>query len=185
MCIVLDEYGITTPPKKFKFKYKNQTDKIRKYFYENKDNIVYDLTLNGAKEANERVETLDNVYYFSYRGQRTRPALFGLVQIPGPHSFPILNVLGFFMGINFLGMPNKKWLPNDLIINTESGIAPHNAPFTDYVSDDACKPGIWNVMPLEIKDHMSFLGWAEEKETFKKFYQDIYDRVSNLPTIDK
>ena len=181
----LDQYGITTPPKKFKFSYENKTAKLRKYFYENTDNIVYDLTFKGAQELNEQIKTRDNIYYFSYRGQRTKPALFGRVQIPGKDSFPLLNILGFFIGINVTGMPNKKWLANDLVINTESGIAPDNAPQTDFVPNAAYKPGIWHVMPLEIKDHMSFLGWKEDKDTFAKFFNDIYDRVSDLPTIDK
>ncbi|MBO4383518.1 MAG: hypothetical protein J5847_05455 [Clostridia bacterium] len=181
----LDMYGITTPPSSRKFSYKNQSPAIRKYFCENRDNIIGDLTLRGAKEVNAPVHCHENVYYFSYRGQRTRPVLGGLLQIPGPHSFPILRILGFFMGINFRGMPQKDWLPNDLIINTESGTAPENEPRTDFVSNDACKPGIWHVMPLEVKDHMSYLGWAETKEDFRQFYWDIYNRVSNLPTVDK
>jgi hypothetical protein len=40
-------------------------------------------------------------------------------------------------------------------------------------------------MPLEIKDHMSFLGWKEDKEDFRNYYQTMYDRLSSLPSIDK
>jgi triacylglycerol lipase len=183
----LDQYGITKEKIPFIriYNMSKQTELIRKYLFENKDNIIYDLTFKGAKELNEKIPTRDNIYYFSFRGQRTVPALHGLVQIPGPKSFPLLNILGFFMGINVTGMPNRKWLANDLVINTESGIAPDNAPKVDFTTVSEYKPGIWHVMPLEIKDHMSFLGWKEDKEDFRNYYQTMYDRLSSLPSIDK
>jgi len=183
----LDQYGITKEKIPFIriYNMSKQTELIRKYLFENKDNIIYDLTFKGAKELNDKIPTRDNIYYFSFRGQRTVPALHGLVQIPGPKSFPLLNILGFFMGINVTGMPNRKWLANDLVINTESGIAPDNAPKVDFETVSEYKPGIWHVMPLEIKDHMSFLGWKETKEDFRNYYQTMYDRLSSLPTIDK
>ena len=174
----LDRFGITTKPG-IKWEIKDHKDELNKYFKQNKDNICYDLTFNGAKELNEKIKTRDNIYYFSYRGQRTRKTKFGL-QVPGEHSFPVLNILGLAMGINPFGVPNREWLANDLVINTVSGIAPDNAPKVDVETVKEYKPGIWHVMPLEIKDHMSYLGWAEEKETFRKFYQNIYDTVSNL-----
>lgn len=183
----LDQYGITKEKIPFIriYNMSKQTELIRKYLFENKDNIIYDLTFKGAKELNDKIPTRDNIYYFSFRGQRTVPALHGLVQIPGPKSFPLLNILGFFMGINVTGMPNRKWLANDLVINTESGIAPDNAPKVDFTTVSEYKPGIWHVMPLEIKDHMSFLGWKETKEDFRNYYQTMYDRLSSLPSIDK
>ena len=174
----LDRFGITTKPG-IKWELKDHKAELNKYFKENKDNICYDLTFKGAKELNEKIATRNNIYYFSYRGQRTRPTALNL-QVPGEHSFPVLNILGLAMGINPLGVPSTEWLANDLVINTVSGIAPDNAPKVDVETVKEYKPGIWHVMPLEIKDHMSYLGWAEEKETFRKFYQNIYDTVSNL-----
>mgnify|MGYP003291678942 CR=1 FL=1 len=174
----LDRFGITTKPG-IKWELKDHKAELNKYFKENKDNICYDLTFKGAKELNEKIKTRDNIYYFSYRGQRTRPTALNL-QVPGEHSFPVLNILGLVMGINPFGVPSTEWLANDLVINTVSGIAPDNAPKVDVETVKEYKPGIWHVMPLEIKDHMSYLGWAEEKETFRKFYQNIYDTVSNL-----
>ena len=174
----LDRFGITTKPG-IKWELKDHKAELNKYFKENKDNICYDLTFKGAKELNEKIKTRDNIYYFSYRGQRTRPTALNL-QVPGEHSFPVLNILGLAMGINPFGVPSTEWLANDLVINTVSGIAPDNAPKVDVETVKEYKPGIWHVMPLEIKDHMSYLGWAEEKETFRKFYQNIYDTVSNL-----
>lgn len=178
----LDQWGITTPPRKFKFAPQDVGPKARKYLSMdiNHDNIFYDLSRKGAKELNSRLPIRDNVYYFSYRGQRTRKALGGLVQVPGPKSFPVLNILGFAMGVNRLGVPSRAWMANDLVINTVSGTAPDNCPSVDVRKVKSYSPGIWHVMPLEIKDHMSYLGWKEDKAEFLKFFTDIYDRVSKL-----
>lgn len=178
----LDQWGITTPPSLTKFKLFNVEPLSRKYLSMdiNQDNIFYDLSRKGAKELNERIPIRDNVYYFSYRGQRTRPALKGLVQVPGPDAFPVLNILGFAMGVNRLGVPSHAWLANDLVINTVSGTAPDNCPSTPVEKVNEYKPGIWHVMPLEIKDHMSYLGWKQDKQTFEGFFHNIYNTVSNL-----
>ncbi len=181
----LDQWGITAERNLFRFNIEDKGPAIRDYFLNNRDNICYDLTRLGAEGVNEKIETQDNIYYFSYRGQRTEPKAGGLIQLPGAHSFPVLNILGFFMGANRLGVPNGDWLANDLVINTISGIAPHNAPkvYMNQVQD--VKPGVWHVMPVEKKDHMSYCGWAEEKNDYIRFYKTIYNTVSNLPTINK
>ncbi len=176
----LDRFGITTPPSLFKFKVESKTPEIRKYFTTNKDNIIYDLTYKGAEALNDMIKMQDDIYYFSYRGQRTEPRFHGLIQWPGAHSFPVLWPLGVALGVNRIGAPNAKWLANDLVINTISGTAPSNAPSVDVTTVSEYKPGIWHVMPLEIKDHMSYLGWAEDKEIYRNFFQNIYDTVSNL-----
>ena len=181
----LDRFGITTPPSLTKFKIENKDEEIKKYFKDNTDNIVYDLSYKGSEELNNKIEVQDNIYYFSYRGQRTEPKLHGLIQWPGAHSFPVLLPFGIIMGVNRIEAPSADWLANDLVINTISGTAPSNAKSVDFTSVTEYKPGIWHVMPLEVKDHMSYLGWAEDKNVYRDFYHDIYNRVSSLPTINK
>ena len=177
----LDHYKIT-PKGIFGFTRAWSDKKICKYFFDNEDNIVYDLTLKGAKEANEKIATQPDIYYFSFRGKRT----IGILgrQIPSPKSFPVLNILGYFMGTNREAVPDKSWLANDMIINTVSGEAPHNGPRRDAKPNEkSYQPGIWNVMPVEKKDHMSYCGWMEKEETYAKFYKDIYERVSNQESL--
>lgn len=156
----LEHWGITKGLPKDK--------KIRKY-YAGKDNICYDLTYKGAAALNAFAPTLPNIYYYSYRGCRT-VTLFGK-SIPTLKAFPILNLLGFFMGRQKDGCPDDSWHPNDLVINTKSAEAPEGAPRQD--AGQSPQPGIWNVYPEERKDHMSYLGWMEKEETFASFYQTI------------
>lgn len=177
----LDHYKIT-PKGLFGFTRAWSDGKIKKYFFENKDNIVYDLTRQGAAEVNEKIATQPDIYYFSFRGKRT----IGILgkQIPSPKAFPVLNILGYFMGTMVDDVPDKSWLANDMVINTVSAEAPLNAPRTKAKPDqNSYKPGIWNVMPLERKDHMSYCGWMEKEATYEKFYKDIYNRVSSQKSL--
>ncbi len=184
----LDQYGINAKPDQkvnpWKFL---DSKKVGMYFFKD-DNIVYDLTLEGAEKLNALIPVEPNVYYFSFRGGRTRNIPNTYYHIPEPKAFPLLNILGFFMGIQQSGCPDEKtWHENDMVINTVSAEAPTGAPRTDYgkpaVGFDY-KPGVFNVFKKEHKDHMSYCGWMENHKEYAKFYQTIYDMVSSLPTID-
>lgn len=62
--------------------------------------------------------------------------------------------------------------------------SPHNGPRRNAKPNEkSYKPGIWNVMPVEKKDHMSYCGWMEKEETYANFYKDIYERVSNQKSL--
>ena len=175
----LDMYGITPTGKHVIPVLSGIKDgKIKKYLLENEDNIIYDLTLKGAAEVNEKLPMLDNVYYFSYRVGRT-VQLFGN-QVPSPLAFPIINVLGFFMGRQHQDVPDPSWLKNDMVINTVSAEAPAGCP-SRYVSNDETDfaPGIWNVFPPKWGDHMSTLGWIVPKEKFMQFYKGLYEIASS------
>ena len=49
-----------------------------------------------------------------------------------------------------------------------------------YVDDTDLKPGIWYDMPIEDKDHMSYMGSKETKEDFGVFFYEIFKRLDNL-----
>lgn len=183
----LDMYGLT--PKYFDFKNVWKDKEFKDYMFHNKDTIVYDLTYQGAKEANEKITTHDDIYYFSYRGCRTMTDGLG-GEIPSPLSFPLLNVLGFFMGRQKEpDLPNLRWRKNDMVINTVSAEAPEGAPRVDGLlsgmSPEHYKPGVWNVFPVELKDHMSYCGWLMGKRGYANFFKEIYRNVSGVPTINK
>ncbi len=182
----LDMYGLT--PKYFDFKNVWKDKEFKDYMFNNKDTIVYDLTYQGAKEANEKITTHDDIYYFSYRGCRTFPALGA--ETPSPLSFPIINVLGFFMGRQKEpDLPDLSWRKNDMVINTASAECPDGAPRVDGLLSGMdpkhYKPGVWNVFPVELKDHMSYCGWLMGKRGYANFFKEIYRNVSGVPTINK
>ena len=180
----LDMFHITTDPEKKTHIWKGFKDRqVKKFLFKNKDNIVYDLTLQGAAEVNEKLPMIDNVYYFSHRVCRTKGFLGK--QYPTPLAFPLLNILGFFMGRQPKKlMPGKKkiWRKNDMVINTESAKAPLGYPARELTKADKhvkFKPGKWYVYPEARGDHMSYCGWLVRRKKYKKFYMSLYETVSN------
>ena len=182
--LTLDMYGLT--PKLFDFKNVWKDKEFKEFLFENKDSIIYDLTFQGAKELNEKLPTQDDIYYFSYRGGRTFADRKGQ-EWPSPLAFPILNILGFFMGKqSTVVLPDLSWRKNDMVINTVSAEAPIGAPRTDALPGDWSenyKPGMWHVFPMEYKDHMSYCGWLMTKRSYAKFFRNIFYDISSVPTV--
>ena len=46
------------------------------------------------------------------------------------------------------------------------------------------KPGIWNVMPEEWKDHTSYMGIGETAEDYHKFFKALAVRSMTLPVVE-
>ncbi|MBP5459437.1 MAG: hypothetical protein J6Y62_04685 [Clostridia bacterium] len=184
--INLGMYGLT--PEMWDFKNVWKDKGYIDYLTNKKDTLNYDLSLEGAKVANAKLPEQDHIYYFSYRGYRTKNFLGR--EIPELKAFPALNILGYFMGRQPVGtIPSKEWRQNDMVINTVSGEAPEGAPRKDVpfrTDPSTYKPGIWYVFPAAYsKDHMSFLGWTEKKEDLYAYYKKLYDDASSCPTINK
>lgn len=59
-------------------------------------------------------------------------------------------------------------------------MAPMNAPHTEFDKNDL-KPGIWNVMPSYIGDHMSLLGGMMKRNNVRPFYSKLLSIIENLP----
>ena len=183
----LDHWGITPPPGRLTNPLAALKDKEIVEYLTGEDNIIYDLTLTGAAKRNRQIPMQDHVYYFSHYGKRTVHVPVLDWELPKLKSFPLLNVLGFFMGIQKDGCPDKSWHANDMVINSCSALHPDGTPARDVTAaTQDFKPGIWNVFPVEPDmDHMSFLGWTQTKAEVEQFYHDIYNRVSSLPTLNK
>ena len=182
--IGLGMYGLTPEKGDFKNVWKDQG--YKKYMFEMEDTIIADLTYEGAHALNDRLPEQPDVYYFSHRGYRSFPTLFGN-QLPSPKAFPLINILGFFMGRQSVpDLPDKSWRRNDMVINTISGEAPDGAKRKDLKDGKlprSLKPATWYVYPAEWKDHMSFLGWTMKKEAIGDYYKDLYEAASSAPTI--
>lgn len=143
-----------------------------------KDNAYYDLTVKGAKEANEKIKMLDNVYYFSYSTE----CVFEGPVTGRYYPEPSMNPLFFFTSpkvCNYdkdelMGIPiDESWRRNDGIVSTVSSAYPFDEPHTDFDKNNI-KKGIWNVMPLlESTDHTDFMGTFTNPVEIRKFYLDV------------
>jgi triacylglycerol lipase len=90
-------------------------------FAKGKDNLAYDLTLQGCKEANERFKTNNNTYYLSVVTEQTVGVGFFQRELPGLFMNPVLTSGAFYQAVvvDFDGKskPIENWGTGDLTIN--------------------------------------------------------------------
>ena len=168
-------------------------------FLSHNDNAFLDLTIDRALEINDDIGIEPNVYYFSYAGNRTvsnaagdsfspSPAMWGLFH-PGSAKmgryYDRYTAGGFYI--------NKRWLPNDGMVNTVSALYPTHSDSTCLTGDGArgwknyngytdttFRPGLWYVMPVQKLDHIQFIGGMlngsilNTRALYRDIVQDIY-----------
>ena len=183
----LDMFDIT--PTQYMNPLKGWKGKELDAFFAQNDNLIYDATLEGATALNKTLGTQPNIYYLSFHGCRTvRVPVLGW-EVPRLKSVPLFNIFGVLIGLQTKGAPDKSYRPNDMLVNEVSGQAPTGDPRTDEAefptpgADYA--PGVWHVFPVEVKDHLSYCGWAEPRSTYAEFYRTIYSTVSSLPPLNR
>ena len=168
-------------------------------FLSHNDNAFLDLTIDRALEINDDIGIEPNVYYFSYAGNQTvsnaagdsfspSPAMWGLFH-PGSAKmgryYDRYTAGGFYI--------NKRWLPNDGMVNTVSALYPTHSDSTCLTGDGArgwknyngytdttFRPGLWYVMPVQTLDHIQFIGGMlngsilNTRALYRDIVQDIY-----------
>ncbi|MBR6512819.1 MAG: hypothetical protein IKT24_05080 [Clostridia bacterium] len=180
----LEWYGFTSKEKHIKLK---DGKKKRKDLVAHKeDNIFYELSTTGAMDLLGKTKTYDNIYYFSYYGRRTRRR--GSFEYPSKDIWLPLRLLSPFECLySDANHKGEFWQANDGIVNVGAAHHPEGQPYVEYkdlTGDADIKPGIWTVMPVEWKDHTSYMGVGETDEGFNQFFKDILNRVSDLPVIE-
>ena len=79
------------------------------------------------------------------------------------------------------GVEPKTWGPNDGFVNLPGQNGPFNQPSEEATSFDGnFKKGIWYNMPVEYKDHLSWVGPFEKKKVFYKYYLDMQKLFEKL-----
>ncbi|MBQ7203082.1 MAG: hypothetical protein IJS03_03580 [Eubacterium sp.] len=148
------------------------------------DNANYDMLIDNAKAFNERVETLENVYYFSIPCCSTIEAEDGTHAPDKSKTESMFVKTSMLMG-NFTETTpggeviDEKWFMNDGLVNTISATAPFNAPQTEYKEGEV-ERGIWNIMPTYDGDHMSLQGGLFKKNDVKEFYTKHLTMINKL-----
>ncbi|MCM1115350.1 MAG: hypothetical protein NC397_07635 [Clostridium sp.] len=148
------------------------------------DYAAYDMYIDHALKLNEELQTLDNLYYFSY------PCSSSVKNEDGTYS-PNEDItestfiksaikMGKFTGVTEGGyVIDESWLENDGLVNTISATAPFNAPSKAFDADNISK-GEWNIMPVYTGDHMSLQGGLFKKNDVKAFYTELLTMINNL-----
>lgn len=144
----------------------------------------YDMEVDRAMSLCDNWETQENVYYFSFACDVTRPDENGNRTFdPNDLEFLFRGSAGRmakWSGTTPSGyVIGREWQANDGLVNTISAIAPHNAPRKDFRAD-SINPGIWNVMPIYEGDHMSLQGGMFHTNNIRLIYAEHMSRVNGI-----
>ncbi|MBR1704880.1 MAG: hypothetical protein IJ720_05900 [Clostridia bacterium] len=153
------------------------------------DYAHHDLQIDYALELNEKVGTYDNIWYFSVPCNSTEKQEDG-TWFPNKKitETTMMNggiKMGKTTGTTDGGFAiTKEWLPNDGLVNTISAKAPFNAPSKKFDPEKsnlaAVKPGVWNVFPTYVGDHMSVSGGLFHRNDVLPLYLQFMNAVSKL-----
>ncbi len=184
----LDQFDITREPS-FKMDFEVNNDGIENYL-NGDDCVLNDLYIHTARERMKDFQTYDGIYYFSYAGCRTKEKKNGK-HIPKKGMFLPIRPVAYIIGSFTSNTEDEnhtavlpEWRANDGMVNTVTALAPIGERHEDFVCNKDCKPGIWYQMPVEEKDHMSYMGIGEAPDTYWNFFHDILFRISNLKTVE-
>ena len=145
------------------------------------DTAYYDLTLEGAEQANRLCALNPATYYFSYPVDGTKNGK------PTNDMMLPLRVLGALMG-NFTDEDagiDERWRPNDGLVNTISATAPFGQASKE-IDDPATltpaylTPATWYIMPTVRGDHGSIIGLGRSQGEILPLFLEQMRRVDAL-----
>lgn len=149
-------------------------------FAKTSDNVITDLTFEGAQALNEQIEISKNINYFCY----TYDLSTEKHHIPLYADTHLLLLTGLMLRVygvpqNTAGMTfDESWLPTDGLVNTVSGENPIDEPAKAF--DGNIESGIWNVMPRYKGDHGTPIGLMADKDETHKFYDNLTKMLISL-----
>lgn len=153
------------------------------------DDVYYDLTLKGAKELNEFLETNPDVYYFSIPTDSSKRKKNGMYK-QERYSFPLFWYTGWFIG-HCKHDPSldididEWWRASDGASCANSARHPLDEEWQDFdPKKDTAKKGLWNVMPVLRRDHGGCVGLGVEgffkPEYIRDYYNDYFAMLAAL-----
>ena len=185
----LDQFGITNS-KKSGLNFGANMKAINKYIANKADNQKYELSIEGAQKLTKNMHTYDSTYYFSYAGCRTKNIANTKLKRPTSKMWPLLWPIGMISS-NYKNFTDTSkpivtddWLLNDSCVPVISALAPFNEAQADFNCTENCVPGIWYKMPVEDKDHMSYMGIGENAYKYSNFMKEILTRVCCLESAE-
>ena len=148
------------------------------------DTAIYEMQIDNAMALNEKVGTVDSVYYFSYACDGTIVGEDGVRRSDDEVLSGMYKICSDRL-VNFTGVtPNgyvidEKWQANDGLINTYSALAPIGAPSVKFDQDNI-NPGIWNVMPVQRGSHTTLQGGMTDYFNSRLFFVDLFSMIDKI-----
>lgn len=167
----------------------NTSSLLNDSFMNGKDNAFYDLSPHGAKELNETIQTVEDVYYFSYVYCTTEKSAITGKQAPKLSTMLVLMPFARLIG----GYTNTSddapvkiddsWLPNDGLVNVVSARCPSDETPVAYSEESETERGVWYVFPTKDGDHGTVIGMNGNAVQTHQFYADLVEMINTLPRI--
>lgn len=160
-------------------------DAIAKYLWK-EDNVFYDIGPIGMAKLNNKLHAHDNIYYLCIAGEVTTNIL-NKVTVPklsAGITLPTAALISTFE--NYLPeapVVTSNSHSNDGIVNTEAAFPPINEEATAFKSADRCNPGIWYQLPVENRNHFSFMGLLVRPDKYRNEIYDLMKIICNLETL--
>ena len=142
------------------------------------------MQIDNAMALNEKVGTVDSVYYFSYACDGTIVGEDGVRRSDDEVLSGMYKICSDRL-VNFTGVtPNgyvidEKWQANDGLINTYSALAPIDAPSVEFDKDNI-NPGVWNVMPVQRGSHTTLQGGMTDYFNSRLFFVDLFSMIDKI-----
>lgn len=161
---------------------------VRRYASNRIDNILHEMQVPTCFAINDLRKgiTGSNAYYFCRRGDRTHYA-HGQ-QLPNKNMCYLMKAASSLVTLYRSDKLKREygvddtWLPSDGLVNIPGQSAPLNQPFIDAESETMdFNPGIWYNMPIEDKDHMSWMGYREKIGPYYDYFENLLASFAALP----
>ncbi len=191
-----------------KLTYGELTDaRLEKYLNAGRDNLFFDVGLEGMAQLNKLLKINPNVYYVSFTGETSKNVKEFLPELKtkkhgNPFTDKKINLLDVNLDIPTLASgilapfalligTYKNYLPekpvatpvyhaNDGFMPTNCALAPSTEEYTSFRYLDECRPGVWYQMPIEAMNHLAFLGYFVKKDKFQNFVLDLADILTDI-----
>ena len=152
-------------------------------FTKTRDNVFYDVSVDGSHRINRILHTLDDIYYFSYAVCGTKESRSG-AQTPRRDMMLPLLPIAYFMGRHTEvtrdgNVVDESWKANDGVVNTRSSMAPSGEPSAPF-DPSHIEKGVWNVMPVIEGNHGSVIGWLRDQKSVMPLYCGLVRRIEAL-----
>ncbi|MBE6716343.1 MAG: helix-turn-helix domain-containing protein [Ruminococcaceae bacterium] len=176
----LDQFGLTSTS--------GDKNAFRKAFdavcSSGNDHAGYDLSPDGANKLNEKIKTVDSVYYFSYSYSTTNETDILGIHAPKLNTLPVLYpfaiAMGSFEGTTKGGIViDKNWRENDGLVNLISAKYPFSEEWCEY-TEEKTEKGVWNVMPVRNGDHGTVIGLNASATDTHAFWVDMFNMIKKL-----
>ena len=157
-------------------------------FYNSNDNCGYDMTIDGAKVLNEKIQVVPTAYYYSYTAIATEENAVGMQKLSTPSLFSFSSlILAASEGKTIDGVEmTKEWAISDGIVPYASAKCPMKDIDKARVYSEAIaageeiETGRWYMMdPLMDFQHASYMGTVGWPVSVEDFYVNYINTVNS------